>query len=130
MYIITLWVSLCEAAITYKATCASYIFNCFGACYSDGAVVVVPDNYTTYEFGKLNITCTASGNPMPTRFRWIREGYPQFVQEGPNLVIADVTPEHAGYYTCEATNRLTPTDQDERDWTGRASMLLVVECKF
>ncbi|XP_048185915.1 B-cell receptor CD22 [Perognathus longimembris pacificus] len=52
--------------------------------------------------------CTMSGaRPAATRVQWMRNG--SSVAEGPELVLAAITPEDAGTYSCEASNAVGST---------------------
>lgn len=76
----------------------------------------------------VNIQCNVSANPPPMTVEWLREGKPDFRQQGETLKIPRITADSAGTYTCRAVNMLTPTSltRQRSNRIGNASVTLLV----
>ncbi|CAG9859876.1 unnamed protein product [Phyllotreta striolata] len=74
------------------------------------------------------IPCNVSANPLPSIVEWVKEGKPDFRQNGDTLTIAQVKAEHSGTYMCRAVNVITPSAPPLRSYEkiGNASIALLV----
>lgn len=79
----------------------------------------------------LSIKCNVSANPAPITVEWIREGRPDFRQNGDVLKLHRVTADSAGTYTCRAVNILNPSTLSRQrvNRVGNASVTLLVRHK-
>lgn len=78
----------------------------------------------------LTVKCNVTANPVPDLIEWLREGHPEFRQQGEVLHIARLTAESAGQYTCRAVNMLEPSLTKRRvERVGNASFSLLVRHK-
>ncbi|KAG8325284.1 hypothetical protein J6590_071538 [Homalodisca vitripennis] len=62
---------------------------------------------TTRKGGTVTLSCTASGNPMPS-IVWHRQGSPLLHNEGFSITIERVDRHHSGLYQCTASNGVGP----------------------
>lgn len=83
------------------------------------------------EGGSINIQCNVTANPPPITVEWLREGKPDFRQQGDVLKIHRATADSAGTYTCRAVNILSPTSitKQRSHRMGNASVTLLVRHK-
>lgn len=79
----------------------------------------------------VSIQCNVSANPPPITVEWLREGKPDFRQQGDVLKIHRITADSAGTYTCRAINILNPTslNRQRTNRIGNASVTLLVRHK-
>ncbi|XP_047120499.1 hemicentin-2 [Schistocerca piceifrons] len=76
----------------------------------------------------VKIRCNVSSNPAPVTVEWVREGHPEFRQNGHTLLLSRITAEAAGTYTCRAVNYLNPSGprRGRLEKVGNASISLLV----
>ncbi|KAF7987144.1 hypothetical protein HCN44_001334, partial [Aphidius gifuensis] len=77
----------------------------------------------------INVHCNVTANPLPTVIEWIREGRPEFRENGPLLRLTRVTSDHAGKYTCRAVNSIHPSGSEVRTHQGEATVTILVRHK-
>ncbi|XP_065215193.1 hemicentin-2 isoform X2 [Planococcus citri] len=78
----------------------------------------------------VSVYCNVTSNPPPITVEWLREGKPDFRQQGEVLKIHRITADSAGTYTCRAVNVLSPTSpslsKQRANRIGNASVTLLV----
>lgn len=76
----------------------------------------------------VSIHCNVTANPPPITVEWLREGKPDFRQQGEVLKIHRITADSAGTYTCRAVNIMSPTSlaRQRTNRIGNASVTLLV----
>ncbi|BES87266.1 negative regulation of ERBB signaling pathway [Nesidiocoris tenuis] len=76
----------------------------------------------------VTIRCNVSANPPPISIEWLRDGRPDFRQNGDVLKLHRVSADSAGTYMCRATNVLSPTSATRQRSTrvGNATVTLLV----
>ncbi|XP_014244572.1 hemicentin-1 isoform X1 [Cimex lectularius] len=79
----------------------------------------------------VTIKCNVSANPPPITVEWLREGRPDFRQNGEVLKLHRVAADSAGTYMCRATNILNPTTttRQRSNRVGNATVTLLVRHK-
>ena len=100
-------------------------YACGDSCYAfhatPGLEVFVPDEFTTYELGVVNVTCDTDETVYEVTYSWTFAEDPEFLMEGPLLYMELVTTDQAGDYTCHAVT----TEGD----SGSASTEVIIWCK-
>lgn len=76
----------------------------------------------------VTIKCNVSANPPPMTVEWLRDGRPDFRQNGDLLKLHRVSADSAGTYICRATNTLNPTGATRQriQKVGNATVTLLV----
>ncbi|XP_033226745.1 neurofascin isoform X2 [Belonocnema kinseyi] len=77
----------------------------------------------------ITVHCNVSSNPPPSVIEWLREGRPEYRQNGPILRLTRVTAEHAGNYTCRAINNIHPTGGERKNQSASAKVTIRVRHK-
>lgn len=77
----------------------------------------------------INVHCNVTANPLPTIIEWIREGRPEFRENGPLLRLTRVTSDHAGKYTCRAVNSIHSSGSEIKTHQGEAIVTILVRHK-
>ncbi|XP_066903538.1 contactin-2 isoform X3 [Halyomorpha halys] len=76
----------------------------------------------------ITIKCNVSANPPPITIEWLRDGRPDFRQNGEVLKLNRVSADNAGTYICRAANVLNPTSPSRQriNKVGNDSVTLLV----
>lgn len=76
----------------------------------------------------VSIKCNVTANPSPTTVEWVKDGKPDFRQNGDTLRLVRVTAENSGTYICRAINTITPSSLPIRstEKVGNASIALLI----
>ncbi|XP_043236548.1 hemicentin-2-like isoform X1 [Amphibalanus amphitrite] len=73
------------------------------------------------------LRCHVDANPPAERVYWLREGDPEFRQDGPVLRLTRVSAGDGGRFTCVAVNRVRSVDMAQaEERSGNASSLVLV----
>lgn len=97
-----------------------------------GPVVTLESKTKEAEEGEhVSIKCNVSSNPMPTSVEWLREGKPDFRQNGDTLRLNHVQAENGGTYVCRATNMISPSSSPVKriEKVGNTSIALLIRHK-
>ncbi|XP_033338035.2 hemicentin protein echinoid isoform X2 [Megalopta genalis] len=77
----------------------------------------------------VTVHCNITANPPPTVVEWLRDGRPEFRQDGSILRLSRVTADHAGNYTCRVVNTIHPSGGDRRNYSATAKLTVRVKHK-
>lgn len=97
-----------------------------------GPIVTLESKTKEAEEGEnVAIKCNVSSNPNPNSIEWLKEGKPDFRQNGDTLRLNHVTAENGGTYVCRATNIITPSSLPVKriEKVGNQSIALLIRHK-
>ncbi|KAK9729566.1 Immunoglobulin domain [Popillia japonica] len=81
----------------------------------------------------VTIKCNVTANPNPQTIEWIKDGKPDFRQNGDTLRLNRVTAENSGTYICRAVNLIKPSSFPNTrlpvEKIGNASIALLIRHK-
>lgn len=93
-------------------------------------VAIEGDTYRVAQVeDSVTVHCNVSSNPEPTSIEWLRIGRPEFRQTGKILRLIRVTADHAGNYTCRATNTIHPSNGEPQIYSATAMVIIRVRHK-
>ncbi|XP_014220812.1 hemicentin-2-like [Trichogramma pretiosum] len=75
------------------------------------------------------VHCNVSSNPPASKIEWFRDGRPEFRVTGSILRLSRVTADHAGNYSCRASNWVHPSNGERREHTASANVEIRVRHK-
>ena len=78
---------------------------------------------------EFRILCETDANPTVDKIVWSKKTDASFEQKQAELHISGVSVEDAGIYICSATNHLTPTDSNDKEYRASKDIELKVLCK-
>lgn len=97
-----------------------------------GPIVTLEAKTKEAEEGEsVYIKCNISANPSPHTVEWVKDGKPEFRQQGDTLRLSHVVAENSGTYICRAVNVITPSSPPVRrtEKIGNASIALLIRHK-
>ncbi|XP_043478843.1 hemicentin-1 isoform X2 [Leptopilina heterotoma] len=77
----------------------------------------------------VTVHCNVSSNPPPIIVEWLREGRPEYRQNGNILRLTRVTADQAGNYTCRAINNIHPSGGDRKNHSASSKVTIRVRHK-
>lgn len=97
-----------------------------------GPIVTLESKTKEAEEGEsVTIKCNVTSNPAPISIEWLKDGKPDFRQNGDTLRLSKVTAENSGTYVCRATNVIIPSSLPVKriEKVGNTSVALLIRHK-
>lgn len=94
-----------------------------------GPIVTLESKTKEAEEGEsVTIKCNVTSNPSPVSVEWLKDGKPDFRQNGDTLRLSKVTAENSGTYVCRATNVIIPSSLPVKriEKVGNTSIALLI----
>lgn len=98
--------------------------------FADGPHVYVYSEISRKEGESVTIDASINASPEPARIVWRREGQSTILSTGYKMVLSNITKEDAGKYIVEATSIRMRENNLTEEFTGNATVVLKVQCKF